>query len=363
MARDETSGGVIAAQRSGENAPRRLQVVALALAASVLAGPALAQNPYCDDLRARIANAGGGGPGAARYRAAAAKQQQEIDRTVAYGRSIGCDRQQFLFFGEPPPPQCGVISRRIAQMRANLAGLMRAGGEGDRQALMARYDQQCRMRAAARPRNFLDDLFGGGAQEEDPQPMRESPRGLEEEDSEMRGHGLGGSMAICVRACDGGFFPISYSARRANLETLAELCKAQCPNAEVELYTRSPWRELDTALSIEGRPYSEHPNALKFTKSYDASCGCKPPGRSWAESLADAERLLAEKHQADEVVSAEKAEQLSRPAVANVRKPGPTIEAAPSFVDRAASHGRETWREVVGPGGVKKRVRVIAPTL
>jgi hypothetical protein len=363
MARDDMTGGLHAATRTGEKALRRPRAAAgaLALVAAVLSGPALAQNPYCDDLRARIAHAGRG-PGAARYRAAAAKQQQEIDRTVAYGHSIGCDRQQFLFFGEPPPPQCNVISRRIAQMRANLGALMRAGGDGDRQALMARYDQQCRTRVAARPRNFFDELFGG-AQEEEPRPMGENPRGPYEDESEAPARGLGGSMAICVRACDGGFFPISYSARRANLEELAELCRAQCPNAEVELYTRSPWRELDTALSIEGKPYSEHPNASKFAKSYDATCGCKPAGRSWAETLAEAERLLSEKHRSDEIVSAEKAEQLSRPAVANVRRPGPTIETAPSFVDKAASHARETWREVVGPGGVKKRVRVIAPTL
>lgn len=356
------TAGAPAARRAGEKPPRRLRAAArvLALATTVLSVPALAQNPYCDSLRAQIASAGAGA-GSARYRAAAVKQQREIDRTVAYGRSIGCDRQQFLFFGEPPPPQCAAISRRIAQMQANLGTLMHGAGDDQRQALIARYDQQCRARVAARPRTFLDDLFGGaGAQEEEPQPMREIPSEQQEEET---GHGLGGSMAICVRACDGGFFPISYSARRGNLEALSELCKAQCPNAEVELYTRSPWRELESAVSMDGRSYSEHPNALKFAKSVDPTCSCKPPGRSWAETLAEAERILAEKYHGDLVVSAEKAEEMSRPLGGASPRPAPAIEAATPAPTKTTGGGHETFREVVGADGVKKRVRVVAPTL
>jgi hypothetical protein len=367
MAPNEPTAGERAATRPLRAGPplRLLAFVAgaLALAAS-LSGPALAQNAYCDTLRAQIASADAG-PGAARYRAAAAKQQQEIDRTLAYGRSIGCDRQQFLFFGDAPPPQCGAIHRRVAQMQANLGSLMRSGGDGRRQALIARYDQQCRQRVAARPRNFLDDLFGGGAQEEEPQPMRDIPQDHEEDDQGP--HGLGGSMAICVRACDGGFFPISYSARRANLETLAELCKAQCPNAEVELYTRSPWRDVETALSVDGKAYSEHPNALKFAKSYDPTCSCKASGKSWAETLEEAERILAEKHK-DEVVTEERAEQLSRP-IAEARRPAPAPaavqagETAAPPVPPPTARARDTYRDVVGADGVKRRVRVVAPML
>lgn len=336
----------------------------MAIAAlGLLSQPAGAQNAYCDNLRAQIAGVGNN-PASARFRAAAAKQQQEITRTSAYGRSIGCDRQQFLFFGDPPPPQCGAVNSRLAQMQANLASLQRSAGEGQRQALIARYDAQCRQRVAARPRNIFEELFGV-TQEEEPSP---APREVPLRPEEDVGHGLGGSMAICVRACDGGFFPISYSARRANLEELAELCRAQCPDVEVTLYTRSPWRELDTAVSIDGRPYSEHPNAMKFSKTFDPSCACKPRGKSWVEALAEAERILAEKHGGDLVVTEEKAEELSRPIAARSRKSGaaPVADAAPepSLPEtKGTAKGQETTREVVGPDGVKRRVRVVAPTL
>ncbi len=363
----------ITPETASRKGPLRRLAGALVLAAAVLlASPALAQSAYCDNLRAQIA-AAGNNAGSARYRAAAATQQKEIDRTVAYGHSIGCDRQQFLFFGNAPPPQCGAINGRIAQMRSNLGSLQHSSGDGQRQALQARFDQQCRQpqqptRIVARQRNIFEELFG--SQEEEPTPARELPATPQERDVDEDGAPVarGGSMAVCVRACDGGFFPISYSARRANLAELADLCRAQCPNVEVALYTRSPSRDIETALSTDGEAYADHPNALKFTKSYDPTCSCRPAGRSWAETLAEAERLLAERNRGDLVVSAEKAEELSRPIGARAARgavspnlPAPAPETAQPEKRPVEVH--ETTREIVGADGVKKRVRVIAPTL
>ena len=65
---------------------------------------------------------------------------------------------------------------------------------------------------------------------------------------------LPSSWTICVRRCDGGFFPITYTARRVALDDLNALCKALCPNAEAELYTKGAWRDISTAVSINGEP-------------------------------------------------------------------------------------------------------------
>ena len=319
--------------------PRALIIVA---ALAPWAAPARAESAYCNDLKAEIAQAGGGGD-SARYRAAAAKQQVELGRTAAYARSIGCERQQFLFFGEAPPPQCAQINARVAQMQANLAALQqRSGDNGRKVALTARYDAQCRERsrvtpAAAPPleasRGFFEEMFGlappreAGAPPDTPPlnrtpPIRAQPEDdplNETEGSEQGDNHLGGALAICVRQCDGGFFPVSYSARRANLEELATLCKALCPNAEVALYTKSLWGELNSAVSMSGESYGDHPNALKFQKTRVPACGCKPPDKSWAEALADAERILASSNSKDVVVTEEQAEQLSRPALRATR--------------------------------------------
>ena len=216
------------------------------------------------------------------------------------------------------------------------------------------------------PEGPVDDFTEQGQRAEDEKPM-------------------GGSMAICVRGCDGGFFPVSYSARNSNLQDLEALCKALCPNAEASLYTRSLWRGLESAVSINGDSYKDHPNAFKFQKTYDPACGCKPPDKSWAEALADAEAMLAERHKKDQVVTVEQAEKLSQPyapndprlkkqktpapnpADATATLPAPEPDGAepalkPSADENADAPGAK-YRDVVGPDGVTRRMRVAPPAL
>jgi hypothetical protein len=356
--------------------------VLLSLCAS--AGSASAETAYCADLRAQIAKADQGS--GARYRAAG-KQANELNRTVDYARRLGCDRQQFLFFGSPPPPQCGQINARIEQMRANLSALQQ-GDSNLKQSLVGRYDSYCRDRptpAAARSaqRGFLEELFGAPQRQPAPRireiPLEQeldtdTPSSLEDQPTEPvyeDGRAMGGSEAVCVRECDGGFFPINYSARRDNLDDLNTLCKALCPGAEASLYTKSLYKDIDSAVSINGDSYGDHPNAFKFQKTRDASCSCKPAGKNWAESLGEAESILAATHSKDSVVTEEQAEQLSRPAAAPKRaERQPARQDAKSRVETStpetsagAAQGQSVTREVTGPDGVKRRVRVVAPTL
>lgn len=355
-------------------------------ATALLSGVASAESQHCLDLRAQISRANSGGLGA-RYRAAAAKQRTEYSRLAARGHAMGCDREQFLFFGDPPPPQCNGVNARLNALRSSIAAYEQGGAnDGQVEALTARYDAECRNpqvyeTRTQRPRSFFEELFGVVPPDETT-GLREVPVGpsddeIREGQEEDPGDGKprGGSMAICVRDCDGGFFPLMYSAKHANLEDLNALCKALCPNAETKLYTQSQWKGLDSALSIDGEPYSDHPNARKFQTSYDPACGCKAPGQSWTEALAEAERLIAERNSKDQMVTAEQAEQMSRPIAPDdprARKvkgqapPAPVEAPAPAEGLRGSTPpaaAAEVYRDVVGPDGVKRRVRVVAPTL
>ncbi len=349
--------------------------VALLLAALLAAPAARAESPRCTDLRAQIAKAGQEGM-AARYRAAAAKQRVEYSRLAAKGRAMGCDRQQFLFFGDPPPPQCNPLNARLNALQGTIAAYDQAGSDdSQRQALMARYEVECRpqRRAPAEPDpgSFFEELFGvrppdqaTGLREEPIDPSQNGPT----EEVEEGSRSMGGPMAICVRSCDGGFFPITYTAKRSQIEDLDALCKAMCPGAEAKLYTQSQWKGLESAVSIDGEPYGDHPNAHKFETSYNPTCGCKPPGQSWTEALAEAERILAERNKKDQMVTAEQAEQLSRPLPAvpggrNALAPAPASIPEPEARGSVTMGAPEVFREVVGPDGVKRRVRVVAPML
>lgn len=362
--------------------------------------PALAQGIDCARIPAQIAALDSAAPARPNHDAAALRRQRtELDRAVSYARSLGCDRPQIPFFGSPAAAQCPGLNAQIQQMQNNLGQLQSGGSQSDRAAakadLMARYNAYCRgvVQAAVQPRQrgFFDQLFGGGdlfPHSAPNQPFEEQPR-IDEEEAGARG----GSQAVCVRSCDGGFFPLSISARRADSDHLSNLCQALCPNVTVSVYTRSPNREISTAVSLDtGEAYVDMPNASKFQKSFDPACTCKPPGQSWVEALAGAERLLGQERKGDILVTDEKAAELSAPKADSKRRskagaePNP-ISTNPAGKEKAGkdlaggaasnppvlgataknaagpNHLPGETQEVIGPDGLKRRVRIVAPTL
>jgi hypothetical protein len=354
---------------------------------------AFPQNVDCSGLRAKIAaldQQAAARPN--RYSAAARKQRAELDRTISYARSLGCDQPEIPIFGTPLPARCPGLNAKIAQMQANLGQLEAAATSSTdpvRQDLIARYDAYCRAGIQARQKDpvtdFFETLFGGLATPHAPaQPGAPwAPPTDESPDVEPDASPRGGSQAVCVRSCDGGFFPLHVSARGADASYLSDLCRALCPNAEVAVYTRAPHGDIERAASLEdGTAYSDLPNASKFRTSYDSSCSCKPPRQSWVEALAGAEQILGEGRSGDIVVTPETSAQLSqarpeRRAKSSSRgrdepSPGTSVGLRPAAVApgqtsaadaAAATPPQGSTKEVIGPDGIKRRVRIIAPTL
>ena len=58
---------------------------------------------------------------------------------------------------------------------------------------------------------------------------------------------------------------------------------------------------------------------LANRKAFDEACACKKQGESWAVVLRKAESML-EQRKGDMIVTAEKAEELSRPKAVQARK-------------------------------------------
>ena len=367
----------------------------------LLAGAAQAQTPDCRGMQADLASLGPGDSArAAQFTKAVQKQQYELDRTISYSHSIGCDHQQFLFFGSPPPAQCGEIGARISRMQANLAELQaeaaRANPDARRRDLTARINTYCRG-APAQPRGFFEQLFGG------PQPPPPGPDTTVPDDqsilpppTQADNTPSGGSKAVCVKTCDGGFFPVSYSATRGRLQNLAQRCQELCPNAETTLFTYSPSKDIDDAVSIDGKPYRDLPNADKFRTKFDSSCTCKPAGESWVAALSAAEHSLGHESSSDILVTPEKSAQMAQPkAPAKGKAPAKTDpkNAAVQGDDATASDGIAAQQvptasnessgigpktavggpsyglnagqtvEEKGPDGTEMKVRVIGPSL
>lgn len=337
-------------------------LASLALAVS-LAGAAAAQGVDCGRLQQQIAasNARGGG---------AQKLSAELRRTAAYAQQLGCDRQQFLFFGEGPPPQCGGLNARIAQLQASLA----QGQGGGRDDLVARFNAYCRggqqnagVQPPPRQRGFFESLFGGGEEpRQAPAGAVPAPVGAPVEDDNDGVNARGGSQAVCVRTCDGGFFPMNMSSHRGQ-DSLNEMCTALCPNTQAAVYTRNPNSDIKTAVSLDGTPYMNLPNALRFQKSFDAACTCHPAGKTWAEALAGAESALGSQRKGDILVTPEKSAELSRPKMdgktrASLLNAAP---AAPTFAQAKPPGDAKPLAsppdDVTGSEGATRSVRTVGP--
>jgi hypothetical protein len=172
------------------------------------------------------------------------------------------------------------------------------------------------------------------------------------------------------------------------------MCRALCPNADVSLYTYPPSGQIEQAVSITGAKYVDMPNALKYRQSIDPTCSCKRKGESWADALAGAEAKLGRESKGDVFVTPEKSIELSRPKFdAKAKAKTPDAKATPAAatadpsvdalsqqaatISREASgiaggdaqtgakygEGQGQTVETVGPDGVKRKVRIIDPTL
>jgi hypothetical protein len=292
-----------------------------AIACALLAAaPAMAQSPQCEAWRAEVARidrAGAGGdPGAGRQ---AGRISAELNRTIAQYRGLGCE-QSGGFFGPPQHPQCGIVRQRIGELQGALGAAQRQaqGGVniGRRNELVAAINTYCRpgvfqtpqpvVAQPARPRGFFEALFGLPEQRYEPEhPAMPDPLFDDQPKTPVWGSG----RPVCVRLCDGFFFPLHNAA--GGREGADEMCQALCPATETRVFYMGGNGEIESAVGRTG-PYSSLPNAGRYTRSFDPTCGCRKQGQSWASALAEAEEILG-RRKGDLIVSAAKAEELSRP--------------------------------------------------
>jgi hypothetical protein len=81
---------------------------------------------------------------------------------------------------------------------------------------------------------------------------------------------------LCVRKCDGYYFPLSYATSSDRFPQDARLCSALCPAAETGLYTHRTGSEAETMVSAdeEQRPYTALPMAFRYRTEVVEGCGC-----------------------------------------------------------------------------------------
>jgi hypothetical protein len=266
----------------------------LALAAAIQGGAAASER--CAQLTGELTALSEtySAPAKVRKYARAIAEQKLSIRELRHGlREAGCTGGSLFVTEAASPHACGALEEKMARMETNLAilnekrlGLM-TGQEADdrRQRLLSAMDENgC---------NEQPVLVNA-----DPVPHEgeslatDLPDGYEtiRVPQSQEGYGdsqfvaLGGSATsgsyrtMCVRTCDGAFFPISSQATSLSFQRDAQVCSMMCPGMETELFYHSIRQETDAMRStLTGRPYGELDNAYRFRTTSgpkDKACGC-----------------------------------------------------------------------------------------
>src|SRR3954452_17850155 len=315
---------------------------AVAQTAPGAAPPSAQGNPICVRLEGQLAavdrGAGGGDPAKEeqirRYQDAQTKQQAELDRVTLQAKRMGCESSGFFSLFNGQSAQCGPVNNQIQQMRGNLDQIttslerLRSGGIGGadrenqrRSVLTALAQNNCGPQYAAAARsggNFIDNLFGNNGNQIPPPADLGAPSGT--------------FRTVCVRTCDGGYFPVSFATYQARFQDDERSCKALCPATEAALFTyRNPGEDINQAVSVIGQPYTSLPNAFKFRPEFNASCACKAAGQTWSEALKSVDDR-AGVEQGDIIVTEESARRMQQRAQPKGAPPPPTAKkgAAPA---------------------------------
>ncbi len=277
-------------------APRRL-IAAATISAIVFAltpSHASAQSAACLQLQnqlAAISTGGGRVVGSPRYRQyddAVKEQRIQINRTEEMARRNGCLGG---VLGRRWGGTCGRIFATLDQMNANLANLERERQRyAPRGVHSSESERDSIIRAMNRRGCFSD---GGQARTTRAEPRR---RSIVEQVFGVRTYGDDGRRSgsffgpdasiasryntfrtLCVRKCDGYYFPISFSTLPERFAYDESICHAMCPGTDVELYFHAmPEQDSEDMISYRTEePYADMSTAFDYRKKVDPECGCQ----------------------------------------------------------------------------------------
>ena len=331
-------------------------------------------NPICIRLEGQLAavdrGASGGDPAKEeqirRYQDAATKQQGELDRVTLQAKRMGCDSSGFFSLFNGQSEKCGPVNNQIQQMRGNLDQItnslerLRSGGIGGadrenqrRSVLTALAQNNCGPQyanAARGPGSFIDNLFGNNYSPGAP--------GVD------MGPQSGTFRTVCVRTCDGAYFPVSFATYQARFQDDEKTCKALCPATEATLFAyRNPGEDINQAVSINGQPYTALPNAFKYRTEFNPSCACKAAGQTWSDALKSVDDKALVEQQGDIIVTEESAKKMQQRAQPQPPKGVPAAKkGAAATATAPAPAAAAPAADSTATPDEKKPIRTIGPT-
>ncbi len=211
-------------------------------------------------------------------------EMRQVERTVRSSESQleRSDCYDYFLFSK---------SLRRSRQCINLSNQLESG-----RRRLAELDAQRRqiLGSGSRDRGYQDDLIRELARNRcGPQYQQEAARRQEssspfsslwqDEDSDQSGRGnefrslpFATYRTVCVRLCDGYYFPISFSTLENHFSRDIDACQSKCA-APVDLYFhQNPGGSMEQAMSVtDRRPYTSLKTAFRYRKEYVQGCSCK----------------------------------------------------------------------------------------
>ena len=139
----------------------------------------------------------------------------------------------------------------------------------------------------ATAQSLLESIFGFLGTEQKPTPSRSDAAKNPFADGQLRPYGptsYGGRYrTVCVRLCDGYFFPISNTSSRRDFYDDAQQCRSRC-QSDTRLYYMSPIAPaIEKARDQRGLSYRDLKTAFIYRKKLVKNCTCRPAPWTAAE--------------------------------------------------------------------------------
>lgn len=234
------------------------------------------KNPICLQLEQRLVQEGQKG---SQWREQIPKIEAEI-RQVDQAFNVGSNQldrscYETFFFQRTfrSTPQCKELSKQVEGSKRRLQEL-----ETQRQDLISsggRSYQDDIVRELARNNcgaNYADQArrHEGGGMWQDEEAIGSNtwnPQG---------GGGATTYRTICVRSCDGFYFPVSFSTLPSHFPQDAEVCGQKCSAPSELYYYPNPGGSVEQSVALASQePYAKQKFAFRYRKEYVSGCSCK----------------------------------------------------------------------------------------
>jgi hypothetical protein len=241
-----------------------------------------ASNSMCQQLEQRLVAETQGGAQNRDQLPRIESDMRTLDRNYQQaqaGLSRGDCYDQFLFTKTlRNTPRCVQMYNEVENIKRQLADL----------------DAQRRQIMGTRDRSFQDDIIrelarnGCGGQYSQEARRRDSAKNPfsmlwgEESSEPPRGGNQFGNLpfatyrTVCVRLCDGYYFPVSFSTLPNHFQRDSELCQSQCAAPADLYYHQNPGGAVEQMVSANTQqPYTSLKTAWRYRKEFVQGCSCK----------------------------------------------------------------------------------------